>query len=139
MTTATQPQNLNLAEHSLMNIYEIGITAASGAIAGHWWTLVNPVGGAIFGATVAIANKITNALTHKLDIRAPEAKVAAFAITFIAKMGLAFLVTTALGFPMTVSSLILMPLAMFAAGIVMRAGLACLQHCLGLGVRPTLH
>jgi len=126
-TQATQPSTT--ADSIVLRTYSVGITTASGALAGHLWKIIDPVGGAIFGASYGIAHQLSGLLIEHLGLQTSAAKTAAFVIAFIASISAGFFAAGAAGFSIAVGSAIWMPIAMCVASVIVRLGIECLMCC----------
>lgn len=90
------------ASQVLNGIYNVGMNSAAGALAGYAFGLINPVGGAIFGAVSALSHSVATGLGARWLGDRTCAKVAGWAISFVASIGAGVFVATAAGFPITV-------------------------------------
>ncbi|MBS0604439.1 MAG: hypothetical protein JSS60_05295 [Verrucomicrobia bacterium] len=116
----------------MSGIYEIGINAASGALAGYAFSLIDPIGGAIFGATSALSHTIATSLADRFAFNQTAVKIAVWAVSFVASVGLGLLAATVAGFPLTVMGAVGMTLAMLVTSLVVRivsGGMLCCSGC----------
>ncbi len=125
------PQPRPLASQILNGLYEIGVHGAAGALAGWACSIIDPVGGAIFGVSSAFTGVLANTLAERCCMDQTAARIAAFAVSFIASIAVGIIVTTAAGFPLTVLGAVGMTLAMLVSSIVVRFGIACVGGCVG--------
>lgn len=111
-------------------IYEVVFNAGAGAYAAYLFTLVNPVGGAIFGVTRTVTSIIVSrALDHPRAARfidnSTEGRTLKTAINFFAGLGAAWAVMAFAGFPITFSATIGLFLATIPATFI----IACILGC----------
>jgi hypothetical protein len=119
-TTITSSQETPSTGAQIFNaIYEIGVSTGAGALAGYFFTIINPVGGAIFGASCALTRTIGGALIDRF-VTDPTLKVAAYAVSFIASIAAGIFVATTAGFPLTVMGSVGMLLAMLVTTCAIR-------------------
>jgi len=114
------------------SIYEIGISAGAGALAGWVFGIIDPVGGAVFGASYALTSTIGNAIYKKLGMNQTALKIAAALASFAISAGVGIFVATTVGFPVTVLGGIGMVLVMTITSIAVRIvikGAAHLSAC----------
>lgn len=133
-TSTSQLQEPSLASKILEGVYEVSVSAGAGALAGYLFTIINPVGGAIFGATMDLTRLIGDALADKFLMDQTSLKIAAYVVSLIVAAGAGFLVTTALGFPITVLGTIGMVITMAITSFAIRIlfhGAGCCSSCLG--------
>ena len=84
-TTLSQPTTP--AGKAIMNLYHIGLAAGAGALAGLAFGIINPIGGAIFGAAATTANWIGRTVADSLPIEDAGAKTALEVAAFIISLG----------------------------------------------------
>ena len=116
------------------SISRIGIGAGVGALAGYAFEIIDPVGGAIFGATAELVVVIGDRLADKLCMNRTILKTAAYAVAFITSIGVGIFVTTAAGFPLTVTGAVGIVLTSFVTSIgiiALRIGACGLCSCVG--------
>jgi hypothetical protein len=112
--------------------FNILTSIASGYLAGLTFSIINPIGGAIFGATGAFTNITLWYLVSKLDISSTTAKTILYGLSFIASMAIAGAVTTAVGFPITFVGAISLTFAMLVTYIavsMVAVGIICCNGC----------
>jgi hypothetical protein len=127
-------------------IYEIGVTTAAGALAGHVFGIINPVGGAVFGASCALTWTLADAISDKVfAVPAPGShsefimnrtalKTAAWFVSLAVSIGVGIFAATTAGFPLTVLGGVGMLLTMAVTSIAMRVVgqvSKCLFACTG--------
>ena len=102
MTTAAAfNQPTTPASRAIVNMYNIGVTAGAGALAGLVFGIINPIGGAIFGATTATAYLIGKTINNSLSPQDPGAKTALDVAAFVLSIGLGIMAATYAGFTLT--------------------------------------
>lgn len=130
MTTATIfDQPTTPAGQVITEIYHIGVSAGAGALAGLVFGIVNPVGGAIFGAAYAVTSLIGRALINCLPIEEAAAKTALHVASFILSIGIGIIATTYVGFTLTALGAIGMLFAMIPTAIFLKCTGACIAGC----------
>ncbi len=133
-TSASQLEQPSAASQILQGVYEVGVSAGAGALAGYMFSLINPVGGAVFGASMALTRLIGNALADKFLMNQTAMKITAWALSLIAGVGPGFLAATTLGFAITAWGAIGLTLAMIITSCAIRCvfnGAGCCASCLG--------
>lgn len=113
-------------------IYSVGFSAGTGALAGYVFGVINPVGGLVFGATSALVEAIGYGIMSRQENEA--LKTTTYVLSFIAGIAASVAAVTALGFPLTVGTVILLTLGMLvriiAAGLVLKVS-KCYSSCIG--------
>lgn len=133
-TTISRAEPPSAAAQIVQGAYEVAVSAGAGALAGYMFTLINPVGGAVFGTTMALTRLIGSALADKFLMNQTAMKIMAWTLSLLAGVGAGFLAATGLGFAMTVSGAIGMTFAMILTSCAMRCmftGAGCCAACLG--------
>jgi hypothetical protein len=114
------------------SIYHVGLGAGVGALTGYVFGIINPAGGAIFGAVSTLTSIFATAIADQFCMNQTALKVGVVIASFIASIGIGILVTSALGFSLTIPGAIGMVLAMvvtkIAASIVI-GGATCFSAC----------
>jgi hypothetical protein len=125
------------------SLYEIGLSTGAGALAGYVFGIINPIGGAVFGASSALTSTIALAIADKLGMDNTAFKIAAWVTTFIVSVGVGIFAATAAGFPLTVLGSVGMIFAMFVTTVAIRIvtnGAGCLSACAaGAGLAAKEH
>lgn len=93
-------------------IGRIAFHAAAGAVAGLAFGLINPIGGAIFGAAVAASGMLGRAVIDSLSIQEEGVKTALRITLFIISIKLGIAATALIGFTMSTFGAIGMVLSM---------------------------
>jgi hypothetical protein len=127
------PYSPSLDTQIFNSIYEIGVSTGTGALAGWAFGIIDPVGGAVFGASHALTSTLVNAVADKLNMDHTALKTAACAISFIASVSVGIFATTTAGFPLTVLGSLGMLVAMAVTSIGVRIvvkGAGCLSSCI---------
>jgi hypothetical protein len=143
-TSSRAPQSPSQGSQIFNSMYEIGINAGSGALAGWVFGIINPIGGAVFGASYALTHTFASEVAGKLHMDQTAFKVAAWFVSFIASVGVGMLAATVAGFPITILGAVGMILAMLVTSIALRmviSGAGCLSSCLagaGLATKERL-
>jgi hypothetical protein len=143
-TSSRAPQSPSQGSQIFNSIYEIGFNAASGAFAGWAFGIINPIGGAVFGASYALTHALASEVASKLHMDQTALKVAAWFVSFIASFGVGMLAATVAGFPITILGSVGMILAMLITSLALRmvvSGAGCLSSCLagaGLAAKERL-
>ena len=119
------------ADQILNGLYQIGVSTLSGALAGYLFTIIDPVGGAIFGATSALTGVFANALAERFGMDQTASKIILWSVSFMVSIAAAVLVTTAAGFPLTVLGALGMTCAMIGTSILVRIGINCFANIPG--------
>jgi hypothetical protein len=131
MTTTSSTHPTQSPGSQLFNtIYEVGFSAAAGALAGYLFYIINPVGGAVFGAAMSLTGHIGAAVVDRLCIDQTALKVAFYAVSFIASVAVGFFATTAAGFPLTVLGSVGMVLTMVITNCVLNIITGSTSRCL---------
>lgn len=104
---------------------QVGTGAAMGALAGYAFSLINPIGGVVFGATSAMTGLLGNAIAQHLGANQTAVKTTLYALPLIASLVAGMVVTTAVGFPITVMGAIGLTLAIAVTSYFV--------HCLAIG------
>ncbi len=125
----TQPRSL--ASQMLNGLYEIGVGGGAGALAGWACSIIDPIGGAVFGVSSAFTGVLANTLSERLCMDHTAARVAVWAVSFVASIAVGIIATAAAGFPLTVLGAVGMTLAMLVSSFVVRFGIACVGGCFG--------
>jgi len=123
-----------LGTQIIHGIYNVGVTTAAGAMAGYAFSFINPIGGAIFGATTGLADTIANSLAERFAFNSTAVKIAVWAVSAVVSIGLGLLAVTAAGFPLTVVGSVGMTVAMIVTGIAVKivtVGVVCCSACIG--------
>ncbi len=105
------------------------LMGSAGAVAAGLFTMISPLGGAIFGVSYLLSNRLIHWICDKINC-CPDSlifKVAQFALSTIGGIAASVLITTAVGFPMTMMTGIILTVA--AIGVTM-AALLTLGGCL---------
>jgi len=103
------------------NICNIAEITVSGALAGHLLGVIDPVGGAVFGASYALTITIADAISDKvINMNKTALKVVAFFVSAIVSTGVGIFAATTAGFPLTVLGGIGMLLTMAVTSIAIR-------------------
>jgi hypothetical protein len=129
MTTATTlSQPTTPAAKAIMSLYQIGLGAGAGALAGLAFGIINPIGGAIFGAATITANWIGRSVTDSLPIEDAGAKTALDVAAFILSIGLGIMAVTYAGFTLTAMGAIGMVFAMMLTEPVAKCTANCFAN-----------
>jgi hypothetical protein len=105
------------------------LLGGAGAVAAGLFTTVSPLGGAIFGVSYLLSNRLIHWICDQINC-CPESlifKVGQFALATIGGIATSVLITTAVGFPMTMVTGIILTVA--SIGITV-AALLTLGGCL---------
>jgi len=133
-TTSSTHQTPSTGAQIFKAIYEIGFSSAAGALAGYLFNIINPMGGAVFGASMSLSRHVTSALAERFCMDQTALKVTAYLVSFIASIAVGVFSTTAAGFPLTTLGAVGMVLAMVVSNCflgVMLGGAGCCASCLG--------
>jgi|GEM_PF-2877126 len=104
-----------LAKVAAATALNIGANASVGYIAGSVFTIINPIGGAIFGATYFLTNLLTDVILGSAGCNNNTAlKIAKFVISGVLGAVAATFTVAALGFPITFTAA-----AMLAGGMAL--------------------
>lgn len=93
--------------------------------------IINPVGGAVFGAASALTGIVVNSFVQKPEITQTANKVALWAVTVAARIGAGMLAVAAAGFTLTVTSAVGMSIAILVSLVVVHFGIGCCAACCG--------
>lgn len=95
------------------------IMGASGAAAGALFTLIDPLGGAIFGVSSFLSNRLIHWTIEKVGCcpANPVFKTAQLVLSLIVGIGAGILITTAAGFPMTFAAGVGLTIALIGTAI----------------------
>ncbi len=115
-------------------VYAVGLSAGIGALAGYAFEIIHPVGGLVFGAASTLTIVIGRVILSRIDEDNVALKVATYVGTVIASIAAGVIAVTALGFPLTVGSFILLTLGMVVTGYafphILQAS-KCYSACIG--------
>ncbi len=131
-TSSRAQQPPSLGAQIFNSIYEIGVSTGAGALAGWAFGIIDPVGGAVFGASYALTRTLANAFADKLCMGRTALRIAAWVVSFIASVSVGIFVATTAGFPLTVLGSVGMLLAMLVTSIAVRIvvyGASSLSSC----------
>ena len=109
----------HLASEALGAAAVTGACAGTGYIAGSLFTIIDPVGGALFGATFALTEAVTGRIMDALGRNRNDiaCKIAKFAIPMILSTVAAIAVVAAAGFPITLGGAAALIGCMFVTAI----------------------
>lgn len=113
-------------------VYYTGVCAAAGALAAHAFHIVNPLGGAVFGATSALTEIVANTIAQRSGLNQTTDKIALWAVTFALRIGAGMLAAAAAGFTLTVTSAAGLAIAVLVAAVVVQIGVACVADLAGV-------
>ncbi len=129
-THTTQTQTHTPAARGILTAYDFGLRAAAGAFAGYSWSIISPIGGAIFGLASAITNTIGDYIAESaVPMNETAAKTALRVATFLFSVAAGIIATSALGFTMTVGSALGLSLAMIPALFIVHVSASCVAAC----------
>jgi len=133
MTTAIRPnhQAHSPAGEVVTGLYQIGISAGAGALAGYAFSLIHPIGGAIFGATFAVVNSIGTSLANQFGMNEEATKTALYAVSYIISTLAGAFATTTLGFPLTFLSGVVMTFGMIITTQIVEIAAKCIANANG--------
>ena len=106
---------------------EGGLAGGMGAVCAGLFTTISPLGGAVFGVSEYLSSHLISWICDKVDC-CPDsmvAKVAKYALTIIGEIAAAAMVTTLVGFPMTVTSAVTLSITTIVATVVSMSIIAC--------------
>jgi hypothetical protein len=89
-----------------------------GYFAGHVFSLIDPIGGAIFGVTAHMSRRFSTYILDKLDISNLAMKIAVYVTAYFASIGTAVAVTAAAGFPIALSNALVLNSAILITRII---------------------
>jgi hypothetical protein len=120
----------------LGGIVKVGTNAGFGALAAYAFSIIHPIGGAIFGATAAVCRIVADKVLDSMPENKTALKIAVWAVGFVATIAISLLVTTTLGFPITAIGAVGMTVGMIATSIAVRwlARLCCTSLVVVCGV-----
>jgi hypothetical protein len=131
--TTENDQSPSLGSQLFDGAYDIVFQAGAGYLAGYLG-IINPIGGAIFGATSVASTYALNFLAERLGINNTCLKVAIWSLSFVASLAIAAAVTTAAGFPITLMGALGLTLAMVVTSIaisIVKGSITCAGNCCG--------
>ena len=82
------------------DLCEIGLNTAAGALAAHLFSIIHPIGGAIFGASITLTRIAAIGLANQFSMDQTAKKIALMYIPYLSAAVGIFAVTMA-GFPLT--------------------------------------
>ena len=129
-TTHTQTQAQTPTGRAILIAYDLGLRAAAGAFAGYAWSIINPIGGAIFGLASALTNTAGDAITAStVPMNETAAKTAMRVATFLLSVAAGIIATAAAGYTITVGAAVGLSLAMIPALFVVYVSASCIASC----------
>jgi hypothetical protein len=105
------------------------LMSSAGAVAAGLFTTISPLGGAIFGVSYLLSNRLIHWICDKVNC-CPDSiifKVAQFALSTIGGIAASVLMTSAIGFPMTMMTGVILTVASIGVTV---ATLLTLGGCL---------
>ncbi len=127
-------ERASIGREILSGAYQIALSSGIGYLTGLAFGIINPIGGAVFGAAAATTNVAIEFISQRLGISNTCAKVAIYGISLIAGIGLGALATTYVGIPITFLGGVGLTLAMVVTKIavgMLVAGTMCCSACIG--------
>src|SRR5580698_9448890 len=85
--------SLSIPVQILSGACKVATSAAIGGLAAYAFSIINPVGGAIFGATSALTGIIADKIANQFSINHTAVKIAVWTVSAIASIGVGLLVT----------------------------------------------
>lgn len=135
MSYAVEQQTTSCAGRVANVAFQTGAEAAIGALAAAAFTTINPVAGAIFGATAGLTGGATSIVFDQTGLTENWGligKVARIGLGVILGALAGYAVTTAAGFPITFAATAILTaasLATAAAGVLVVGSCLCLTVC----------
>lgn len=119
--------------HSSVNFMSSIVTSAlTGALAAHLFSIITPIGGAVFGVTSTLSHLLVDEAMNAMGCRNPQNvafKIAKLVIPSLLAAAVSGLVATVCGFPITfVASLLLIGAIHLTTSLVIAAVASC---CIG--------
>jgi hypothetical protein len=131
-----QQRDPSYCSQILDGVSTIGMSAGAGALAGYLFSIVNPVGGAVFGGTSALISLVGNKIAQRVGVNSFALRVALYAVAFFASIAVSAIATTALGFPLTVSAGVILSIGMLVSQFAINlaiGGAKCASACVAGG------
>ena len=114
MTTSTSHNpSETLKTRELLSAYDLGLRTASGALGAYLFSIISPIGGAIFGLASSIV--CTMGYTSLDPVQDPIIKLALYAPMLFCGIATGMIAVSAAGFPLTFVSAFSLSLAMVPA------------------------
>ena len=120
--------------------YDALFYAASGFLGGYFFSLIDPIGGAVFGTASLIAETVTNTLISRSGLNSCL-RTLLWAGAFFANIAAGAFIASSLGFPITLTTACILTFAMIPASLVAKPllnmalfGAKCAAACIGGGL-----
>jgi hypothetical protein len=117
------------ASEAILGLYNVALSGCAGAFAAWAYTLINPIGGAVFGIAAGCANSLGSVIANSLPVNETAAKTAAHFLTFLASLGIGAFAATLAGFHITLMGAVALSLAMIPAWIIVSTSATCIGQC----------
>ncbi len=114
-TPNVQPTNSEMVANGILNV---SFHASTGALAGYLFTLITPVGGAIFGAVRSVSSMVIGKTLGNFFGNTTSEKTVRFAVKFFGSILVALAVTIAAGFSFTFSAGVMLSLCMVPTALI---------------------
>ena len=98
-------------------VYNTLLYATSGFLGGYFFSLIVPMGGAVFGATSAIAEMATDSLIDRSELNSCL-RTLLWAGAFFTNIAAGAFIASSLGFPITLTTACVLTLAMIPASLL---------------------
>jgi hypothetical protein len=128
----TQPRNALFLQDVPPSLVAFGVVmfGSTCAIAAGIFTAVSPLGGAVFGVSFFLSNRLVHWICDKVGCCPDHIifKVGRFALSLIGGISAAVLVTTVVGFPMTAAACLILtaaPAVATVASLLVFGGCLC--------------
>jgi hypothetical protein len=104
---------------------------ACGYFAGHVFSLIDPVGGAIFGVTAAVSHRLSGYILDKFQISSILLGSFAYNAAYFTGIGIGAAVTTTAGFPIAFSTTVVLNAVIILTYALARSILSNSANCIG--------
>jgi hypothetical protein len=122
------PPAPSCASEAVLGLYNIALSGGAGALAAWAFTIIDPIGGAIFGVASALTNSLGRVMANVPGTEA-AVKTAVHFLTFIASLAVGAAAVTLAGFQITLMSAVGLSLAMIPAWIAVSCSANCIGCC----------
>lgn len=111
-------------------LFYVTFNSGVGALAGHAFNMIHPVGGAIIGGTLAVTSLIVSSLLGVfLDKNSTAGKILIYVINFFASLGVSTLIANLAGYAITFSTCFWLSVAMIPVEFLTALALGLCARC----------
>lgn len=115
----SQQSQITPANYAAGLIVHTAFNSCTGAIGAGVFTVINPVGGAIFGAVSTLSQHLILQILNHAEYEENEsaAKIINYAVSFFSSIAIGALVASAVGFPITFTGGVVLTACMMATSL----------------------